>query len=129
LASLGVRLSIDDFGTGYSSLSSLKRFTLDTLKIDRSFVKDLSHDADDRAIISAIIGMAHTLGLRVVAEGLDTEEQMAFLKEQGCDELQGFLFSRPLPVDQINTWLEENQVWSLPAQQSGYAKLSLLARP
>jgi diguanylate cyclase (GGDEF)-like protein len=134
LASLGVRLSIDDFGTGYSSLSSLKRFTLDTLKIDRSFVKDVSHDADDRAIISAIIGMAHTLGLKVVAEGLDTEEQMAFLKDQGCDELQGFLFTRALPAKEISTWLEENRPWSgstseTYAPQSGYAKLALLVRP
>jgi EAL domain-containing protein (putative c-di-GMP-specific phosphodiesterase class I) len=132
LASLGVRLSIDDFGTGYSSLSSLKRFTLDTLKIDSSFVKDLSHDVDDRAIVLAIIGMAHTLGLRVVAEGVDTEEQVTFLKEQGCDELQGFLFSRPLPAEEINTWLDVNRRWSnsrtdaAHAQQPGHGRLSLV---
>jgi len=94
---MGLGLSIDDFGTGYSSLSYLKRFPLDELKIDRSFVKGVPHDADDAAIVSAIIGMAHGLGLVVVAEGVETREQLAFLEERGCEEFQGFLFSRAVP--------------------------------
>jgi len=96
LHQMGVHLSIDDFGTGYSSLSYLKRFAIDRLKIDRSFVKDIPHDADDAAITTAIIAMAHKLDVHVVAEGVETAEQLTFLRAHGCDALQGFYFSRPV---------------------------------
>ena len=94
----GARLSMDDFGTGYSSLNQLKRFPLGKLKIDQSFVRDVSVDASDRAIISAIIRMAQAMDMTTTAEGVETEEQLAFLLEQGCDEGQGYLFSRPVPA-------------------------------
>jgi diguanylate cyclase (GGDEF)-like protein len=99
LRSLGVRLSIDDFGTGYSSLSYLKRFPVDIIKIDRSFVRDVSHDADDASIVTGIIALAHSLRLEVVAEGVETEAQLRFLKEQSCDLLQGYYLSQPVPAE------------------------------
>src|ERR1700692_3030057 len=89
----GVRLAIDDFGTGYSSMSLMKKFPIDTLKIDRSFIQDLPQDSEDRAIAQAIISMGKALGMTVVAEGVETTEQAAFLREHGCDEMQGYLFS------------------------------------
>lgn len=97
LKSMGIRLSIDDFGTGYSSLSYLKRFPIDTLKIDQSFIKDITTNQDDYAIASTIIAMAHNLRLRVIAEGVETKEQLEMLRDKNCDEVQGYYFSRPLP--------------------------------
>jgi EAL domain-containing protein (putative c-di-GMP-specific phosphodiesterase class I) len=93
---MGVQLSIDDFGIGYSSLSYLKRFPIDSIKIDRSFVKDLPHNADDAAIVRAIIAMAQSLRLKTVAEGVEDEAQLTFLAQHGCNEIQGYFFSKPL---------------------------------
>ena len=98
LDQMGVRLSIDDFGTGYSSLSYLKRFPIDTLKVDRSFVRDIPGDADDMLITTGIIGLAHSLGIQVVAEGVETSAQLSFLRAQNCDAMQGYYFSKPLPA-------------------------------
>jgi predicted signal transduction protein with EAL and GGDEF domain len=106
IQSRGVRLAIDDFGTGYSSMSMLKRFPIDTIKIDRSFVRDLPDNSEDKAIAQAIISMGKALGLTIVAEGVETLEQDAFLREHACDEIQGYLFSKPLPPENISQLLK-----------------------
>ena len=107
LRGLGIRLAIDDFGTGYSSLAYLKRFPLDVLKIDKKFIDDIPHSKDDMAIANAIIGLAHTLGFKVLAEGVETAAQLEFLKQQRCDHYQGYLFSPPVPAEKFQAMLEQ----------------------
>jgi EAL domain-containing protein (putative c-di-GMP-specific phosphodiesterase class I) len=102
---MGIKISIDDFGTGFSSLSSLKKLPIDALKIDRTFVRDATSDTDDAALVMAIITLAHNLRLKVIAEGVETEDQLRFLQLLRCDEIQGFLFSKPLPADEFTSKL------------------------
>jgi EAL domain-containing protein (putative c-di-GMP-specific phosphodiesterase class I) len=105
---IGIRLAIDDFGTGYSSLAQLKRFPIDTLKVDRSFIRDIPKDSEDEAITEAIIAMGRTLGVTVVAEGVETSEQEAFLRSRACDEMQGFYFCKPSHPDALAALLRKH---------------------
>ena len=104
LGELGTHLSIDDFGTGYSSLSYLRRLPAEELKIDRTFIQDLEHSADARAVVDAVIKLAHALGLKVVAEGVENQRQQQVLTKMGCDELQGFLFAKPMSARALMLW-------------------------
>ncbi len=121
LKRIGVKLSLDDFGTGYSSLSYLKRFPIDHLKIDRTFVNDITTDPDDAAICMAVIGLGHNLKMTVVAEGVETEGQMQFLRKNRCDEMQGFLFSRPVPAADFSHLLRKETRLASPAANSATA--------
>lgn len=126
LKELGVQLSIDDFGTGYSNLSHLKRFPFDKLKMDISFVREVTHDPGCAAIAKTVIVMAHNLNLRVIAEGVETEGQLSYLRLRGCDEMQGFYFSKPLPHLQFERLLAEGRCLELPEQRKGHPRRSLL---
>ncbi|WP_284641000.1 putative bifunctional diguanylate cyclase/phosphodiesterase [Paenibacillus silviterrae] len=106
---LGVRISIDDFGTGYSSLSYLKRFRVHTLKIDQSFIRDVTSDEDNAAIVTALIAMSHRLKIKSLAEGVETQEQLKFLQDQGCDEIQGYVFSKPMPAQEFELMIREKK--------------------
>jgi EAL domain-containing protein (putative c-di-GMP-specific phosphodiesterase class I) len=109
LREVGVTIAIDDFGTGFSSLSYLKDFPVDHLKIDRAFVQNLPYSRSEANIARHIVELAHALDLRVIAEGVEREDQLQFLREVGCDEIQGFYFSKPLPAEEMTLLLEQNR--------------------
>lgn len=115
LKDIGVAMSIDDFGTGYSNLRYLKRFPVDKLTIDKSFTSGLTRDPEDRSIVTAVIRQAHSLGLRVIAEGVETAGQLELLARKGCDELQGYWFSKPLPEQQAVQLLRDGVAMGLAA--------------
>jgi EAL domain-containing protein (putative c-di-GMP-specific phosphodiesterase class I) len=110
LKDMGLKISIDDFGTGFSSLNYIMKFAADILKIDRSFISNLLVSSTNTAITIAIINMAHSLNLKVIAEGVETEEQLKFLKEQNCNEIQGYLFSKPVPPEEFEKMLKEGRM-------------------
>ncbi len=118
LKDMGIKISVDDFGTGYSSLSYLKRFPLDTLKIDQSFVREIGADEEDQSIVMAIIDLAHNLGMAVIAEGVETMDQLAFLREKGCNEVQGYLFNKPVAADEFAQWCRDWQAGRHPASHA-----------
>jgi EAL domain-containing protein (putative c-di-GMP-specific phosphodiesterase class I) len=115
LRAIGVRVSVDDFGTGYSSLANLKNLPVDEVKIDTSFVRHLSREGDDAAIVEAVVHLVHRLGLAVVAEGVEDEVALQLLQRMGCDSAQGYLLSRPVPAHELASWLARREVPNLPA--------------
>jgi diguanylate cyclase (GGDEF)-like protein/PAS domain S-box-containing protein len=126
LKKLGIQISIDDFGTGYSSLAYLKRFPIDKLKIDIAFVREVTSNPDDAAIVLAIINMAHSLKLQVIAEGVERDAQLAYLRRHNCDEMQGYYFSRPLPEDEFEAMLREGKYLQAPADENQVDQQTLL---
>ncbi|WUR15081.1 EAL domain-containing protein [[Empedobacter] haloabium] len=118
LKELGIKISIDDFGTGYSSLAYLKRFPIDKLKIDIAFVREVTSNPDDAAIVLAIINMAHSMKLKVIAEGVEKDAQLAYLRRHDCDEMQGYYFSRPVPADDFEAMLREGRYLQTPADEA-----------
>ncbi len=127
LKAIGVRLTIDDFGTGYSSLAYLKRLPIDSVKIDASFVRGIPVDASDVAITETILAMSGSLGLKVVAEGVETRDQMNFLERRGCDEMQGYYFSKPLPAEELTAYLREQEVASEGGQRDAASRIKLVS--
>jgi EAL domain-containing protein (putative c-di-GMP-specific phosphodiesterase class I) len=113
LKKLGLKVAMDDFGTGQSSLSYLKKFPLDTLKIDRSFIRELQNSHYDKAIVKAVIGVASQVSLRVVAEGVETDDQLAYLRDEGCHSIQGYLFSRPVGADEVARLLAQPEPFAV----------------
>jgi EAL domain-containing protein (putative c-di-GMP-specific phosphodiesterase class I) len=113
---LGVMLAIDDFGTGYSSMSLLKKFPIDVLKIDRSFVREITSNSEDKAIADAIIALGRALDLTIVAEGVETPEQENFLREHHCDQVQGYLISKPVPADEFTAFMADRMLADLKTQ-------------
>ena len=126
LKDLGISVAIDDFGTGYSSLAYLKRFPIDTVKLDRSFVEDIPHDVDSMAIAQAIIAMAHTLRLKVVAEGVESEAQVSFLRDEGCDEIQGYYFSAARAASEIPRIMRKTLRRGATVYRSGRRRMELV---
>ncbi len=110
LKALGIRISMDDFGTGYSCLGTLRSFPFDKIKVDRSFVGDLETNPDAAAIIHAVLGLGHSLGMATCAEGVETQEQLSFLRNEGCSEIQGYLYSRPRPIAEIARMLQTGKL-------------------
>ena len=122
---LGVRIAMDDFGTGYSSLSYLQSFPFDKLKIDRSFISNLQSNPHSAAIVRGVLGLAHGLQLPVIAEGVETEEQLAFLEREGCDEIQGYLMGRPRPIEEYSAWIQQGASGGFNARPSPSSRESL----